>query len=152
MADINEHLALNVMNWEIYIPNNRSCVHEPYYSEHSQNTWKLKCPVDKWNPQENIKQAVTCAEKIGIWYMENDGLGSYVAVVRGFKEIVHDYIEMPRAISLACARATIVATLPEEQGYPKECNRTTNAPCTWSKTNQYTDTCAGCGITFPEWN
>ena len=105
MIDLNEYLAVEVMN---YIIADKGCLsgQPDVYTD----GFGSLCAVDKWNPRENIEQARQCADQFPYWLIQKEALGKYFAEV---KHTLHDS-ELPaigkaetaeRALSLACARA-----------------------------------------------
>lgn len=109
--DINEHLAINVMGWEIQIENIR-CGHIKWLV--NKNDKKRIQTIALWNPSNNIDQAFTCLEKYaGIWSMEYDGLGTY-GVDINMETSVQD-----RSLAMAICRACAIATGWKEDGHTK---------------------------------
>jgi hypothetical protein len=78
IESLENHLALEVM-------------HYPYMPE-------------SWNPTAIAQQAWRCMDKMGVWSMEYDGLGSYGVDVNTNSSVLHN--ELIMAMCIACALET----------------------------------------------
>lgn len=99
---LNEHLAINVMGLHL----------SPFYKE--KYWWDDECitPVfneKDWNPSENIEQAFMCLDTFPSFTITKPDHGAFTCDVKigyhkNWKAVVDQ--SLPKAISLACAKAT----------------------------------------------
>ncbi len=108
--NINEHLAVKVMGW--HRPPLGTLFERLYYYSNYKCIDRIS-PVDDWSPQENIEQAIMCLNSFKTFGISKNMVdeGYYVSIYPDFHDCSEFEFEaenqsLPKAISLACARAT----------------------------------------------
>lgn len=113
--NLNEHLAINVMGWEVtttiaWLELGKQNYYTP--DPDAKDSKRLRCVVDSWLPSENIEQAMSLLDGfdqtvIESWNGANKNRYHRVTVETETELKTGDMNKsLPMAISLVCAKAT----------------------------------------------
>ena len=105
--NINEHLALKVMGWREDPAQNESGYYQGYYKS-DVIYGSPEIAAEDWKPTENLTQAFMCLEKFDVVDITKSGdTNGRWCVTLNFNNRSDGFDEsLPKAISLACAKAT----------------------------------------------